>query len=85
MLTLTQISKRFGSVVAVDDLSLEIRPGEVFGLGPSAGKTTTLNIAVGLLKPDGGRVRIGETGDRPTSRTAATRRRRAGAQRSTKS
>jgi ABC-2 type transport system ATP-binding protein len=46
--------------LAVDDLSLDVRQGEVFGLlGPNgAGKTTTINMMVGLLKPDYGRVFI---------------------------
>jgi ABC-2 type transport system ATP-binding protein len=58
MLRLENLSKRFGSIVAVDALSLEIRRGEVFGLlGPNgAGKTTTVNMAVGLLRPDHGSV-----------------------------
>ena len=58
MITLSDLRKVFGSIVAVDNLTLEIRPGEVFGLlGPNgAGKTTTVNMAIGLLKPDAGRV-----------------------------
>jgi len=60
MLCLNQLRKTFGTLVAVDDLSLEIEKGEVFGLlGPNgAGKTTTVNIAVGLLVPDHGTVAI---------------------------
>jgi ABC-2 type transport system ATP-binding protein len=58
MVKLRSLHKRFGDIVAVDDLSLEIGRGEVFGLlGPNgAGKTTTVNMAVGLLKPDSGSV-----------------------------
>jgi len=58
MLRLQNLHKRFGSIAAVDDLSLEIKRGEIFGLlGPNgAGKTTTVNMAVGLLKPDNGEV-----------------------------
>jgi ABC-2 type transport system ATP-binding protein len=68
MLTLRHIRKTFGSVVAVDDLSLEVRRGEVFGLlGPNgAGKTTTVNLAVGLLAPDAGTVEIDGQGS-PTA------------------
>ena len=64
MLRLRGLTKRFGSIVAVDDLSLEIVRGEVFGLlGPNgAGKTTTVNMAVGLLKPDHGSVEIDGAG-----------------------
>ncbi|RMF70712.1 MAG: ABC transporter ATP-binding protein, partial [Planctomycetota bacterium] len=60
MLLLSQVRKSFGSLVAVDDLSLEIERGEVFGLlGPNgAGKSTTVNLSVGLLRPDRGEVRL---------------------------
>jgi len=60
MLKLRNLTKRFGEVVAVDDLSIEVREGEIFGLlGPNgAGKTTTVNMAVGILKPDSGSVEI---------------------------
>jgi ABC-2 type transport system ATP-binding protein len=54
------LSKRYGSVRAVDDLSLTVEPGEVFGLlGPNgAGKTTTVEILEGYRRPDSGRVRV---------------------------
>ena len=67
MLCLTHLCKTFGSIVAVDDLTLEIRAGEVFGLlGPNgAGKTTTVNMVVGLLTPDSGTVELDGRG-RPT-------------------
>jgi ABC-2 type transport system ATP-binding protein len=54
------LTKRFGSLVAVKDLSLEVYEGEVFGfLGPNgAGKTTSINMMCGLLKPDAGSVTI---------------------------
>jgi ABC-2 type transport system ATP-binding protein len=60
MLTLTNVQKRYGSLTAVDDLSLSVRRGEVFGLlGPNgAGKSTTVSLAVGLLAPDAGQVTI---------------------------
>ena len=58
MLALHDIRRRFGSTIAVDGLSLEVRTGEVFGLlGPNgAGKSTTIAIATGLLAPDAGSV-----------------------------
>src|SRR5574341_311307 len=64
MRTLASVTKRYGSTVAVDDLSLEVRPGEIFGLlGPNgAGKSTTVHLAVGLLEPDAGSVRLGDHG-----------------------
>ena len=52
------ITKRFGSLVAVDDVSLSVEQGEIFSLlGPSGcGKTTLLRMAAGLETPDAGRV-----------------------------
>ena len=60
MLTLEHVRKSYGTTVAVDDLSLTVRRGEVLGLlGPNgAGKSTTVNLAVGLLAPDAGQVVI---------------------------
>jgi ABC-2 type transport system ATP-binding protein len=54
------LTKRYGSLTAVKDLSLEVYEGEVFGfLGPNgAGKTTSINMMCGLLKPDVGRVYV---------------------------
>lgn len=64
MLKLTGLSKSFGALKAVDDLSLEIQQGEVFGLlGPNgAGKSTTINMTVGLLAPDAGTVDVAGAG-----------------------
>jgi ABC-2 type transport system ATP-binding protein len=55
------LSKRFGSVLAVDDLTARVEPGVVTGfLGPNgAGKTTTLRMLLGLVRPSAGRVTIG--------------------------
>ncbi len=52
--------KRFGSTLVLDELALEVVPGEVHGLlGPNgAGKTTTLRILLGLLRADAGTVRV---------------------------
>ena len=57
---LENVSKRFGEVVAVDDLSLELASGEFFTLlGPSGcGKTTTLRMIAGFERPSGGEIRI---------------------------
>ncbi len=54
------LTKHYGDLLAVNDLSLEVYAGEVFGLlGPNgAGKTTSINMMCGLLKPDGGYVTI---------------------------
>ena len=56
----SSLVKRYGEVVAVDGLDLEVRAGECFGLlGPNgAGKTTTVEILEGLTPPDGGAVEI---------------------------
>jgi sodium transport system ATP-binding protein len=54
------LHKRFGPVVAVHEVSLEVRPGEIVGLlGPNgAGKTTTLRMLAGILSPDRGTVLV---------------------------
>ena len=60
-LRLTGLSKRFGETRALTDVSLEVRPGEVFGyLGPNgAGKTTTIRLVMGMLRPTAGRAEVG--------------------------
>ncbi|GBC83797.1 putative ABC transporter ATP-binding protein YbhF [bacterium HR11] len=54
------LTKRFGDVVAVEDLSFSVRRGEVFGLlGPNgAGKTTTIQLMLGLTTPTAGTIRV---------------------------
>ncbi|MEE9258445.1 MAG: ABC transporter ATP-binding protein [Nitrospinaceae bacterium] len=61
MIKIEGLVKNYQSVVAVNDLNLEVPAGELFGfLGPNgAGKTTTIKLLVGLLKPARGRVTIG--------------------------
>ena len=61
LLVCRNLGKRFGELVAVDDVSFEIAPGETYGLlGPNgAGKTTVISIVAGLLRADGGEVRLG--------------------------
>src|SRR5215212_10044471 len=58
LLRLEKIRKSYGALVVSDDLSLEIRPGELHGLiGPNgAGKTTLVNQMSGLTMPDAGRI-----------------------------
>ena len=60
IIQLRDLTRAFGSLVAVDKLSLEIAPGEIFGLvGPDgAGKTTTLRLMCGLLDPTAGEVHV---------------------------
>ncbi len=60
LLEIKNLVKRYGELRAVDDVSFEVRPGEIYGLlGPNgAGKTTTISLACGLLKPDSGGIAI---------------------------
>jgi len=60
VISVEHLTKRFGTKVAVDDLTLHVPAGELFAfLGPNgAGKTTTIKTLVGLLRPDAGRVLI---------------------------
>jgi ABC-2 type transport system ATP-binding protein len=65
MIQVRGLRKAFGSNVAVDDISFEIRKGELFGLlGPNgAGKSTTINLMVGALPLDAGDIRIDGSSD----------------------
>ncbi|GIJ67593.1 ABC transporter ATP-binding protein [Virgisporangium ochraceum] len=58
-LEISHLSKRFGDVVALDDMTFDVRAGELFGFVGSngAGKTTTMRVALGVLEPDAGEVR----------------------------
>ena len=60
MIQVEHVRRSFADLVAVDDISFEVRDGEIFGLlGPNgAGKTTTINMICGVLQPDGGRVLV---------------------------
>ncbi len=59
-LRLERLTKRFGAVVAVQDLTLAVTPGEIYGLiGPNgSGKTTTVKMLAGLYRPTAGRILI---------------------------
>ncbi|HEY6542693.1 MAG TPA: ABC transporter ATP-binding protein [Ktedonobacteraceae bacterium] len=60
VLSIRNLSKQYGKRLAVDNLSLDVRRGEIFGfLGPNgAGKTTTIRMMLGLIAPSGGSVDI---------------------------
>lgn len=60
-LSLRAVSKRFGALVALDNVSFDIQRGEIHGLiGPNgAGKTTAVNVATGVLRPTSGSVWLG--------------------------
>ena len=60
ILAIDHITKKFGDFKAVDDISITVNRGEIFGfIGPNgAGKTTTIKMIAGLLKPDAGQISI---------------------------
>ena len=60
LIEIDRLSKRFGALTAVDDVSFKVARGEVLGfLGPNgAGKTTTMRMITGFLKPDEGRISV---------------------------
>ncbi|MEQ1690040.1 MAG: ABC transporter ATP-binding protein [Gemmatimonas sp.] len=60
VISVSHLGKRYGSTVAVSDVSLEVHEGEIFGLiGPNgAGKTTTMECVEGLRKPDRGTIHV---------------------------
>ena len=59
-ITITDVTKRFGSFLAIDNLDMSIREGEFFSmLGPSgSGKTTTLRLIAGFEKPTSGTIEL---------------------------
>ena len=67
MLKVSNLTKSFGSVQAVDHISFDVSIGEIFGfLGPNgAGKTTTINMICGLLTPDAGEIELDGQALRP--------------------
>ena len=60
MIRIENVRKQFGSTIALQDLSLQVQAGEIFGLlGPNgAGKSTTMSLLTGLAAPDAGSVRV---------------------------
>lgn len=71
--SLRSVSKHYGQIAAIEDLSLDIEAGQVVALlGPNgAGKTTCVNLLLGLLQPDAGSVAL--FGDKPDAAGARTR------------
>ncbi|HEY8488856.1 MAG TPA: ATP-binding cassette domain-containing protein, partial [Thermaerobacter sp.] len=61
LLAVEGVTKRFGGLVAVRDVSFEVREGEILALiGPNgAGKTTVFNLITGIYRPDAGDVFLG--------------------------
>ena len=72
MLAVERLSKRFGGFLAVNQVSFEVRQGEILGLiGPNgSGKTTFLRTAMGLIAPSEGRVTWGGVENAPPLRRA---------------
>ena len=62
MIEIQDCTKKYGELIAVDNLSLSVKESEIFGLlGPNgAGKSTTIKMMVGLIKPDSGLIKIGD-------------------------
>lgn len=62
MLTINNLTKKFGNKTVVDQVSFSVKPGEIFSLiGPNgSGKTTIIKIIAGLLQPTSGEVKVGE-------------------------
>ncbi|WP_372008791.1 ABC transporter ATP-binding protein [Paenibacillus chitinolyticus] len=58
-LELEHVTKQYGEKTAVNGISLQVKPGEIYGLlgGNGAGKTTTMRMSLGLIYPDGGTIR----------------------------
>jgi ABC-2 type transport system ATP-binding protein len=61
MLEVLSLRKQFGTILAVDDVSFQVRQGQIFGLiGPNgAGKTTTIRMIMDIIQPDSGSVSVG--------------------------
>ena len=70
-INISQVTKRYKGLIAVDDLSLSIEPGEIYGfLGLNgAGKTTTIRMLLGMIRPNSGSVSIFGIKIRPGERT----------------
>jgi len=77
MLALRSVTKRYGSITALDNVSLDIAPGEFFGLlGPNgAGKSTLMSLVAGLRAPDAGTLTLE---DQPLTAAARAARRNLG-------
>ncbi len=74
MVRVTNLKKLYGSFTAVDDVSFQIKKGEIFGfLGPNgAGKTSTINMIIGLSRPTAGEVEVGGVDVRQQTKKAQT-------------
>ena len=71
VLEVSNLTKRFGDILAVDDLSFSVAPGEIFGFlgGNGAGKTTTLRMVLDIIRPTAGTISV--LGSSPQDRDTA--------------
>jgi len=71
VLSVDRLTKQFGDVLAVDDLSFSVEPGEIFGFlgGNGAGKTTTLRMVLDIIRPSAGQISV--LGSAPDRRNTA--------------
>ena len=62
MIEISQLTKRYGSIAAINNLNFSVKKGEIVGfLGPNgAGKTTTMKIITGFMAPTSGVVKVGD-------------------------
>jgi len=76
VIVLREVSKRFGDRVALDDVSIDVRPGTVHVLlgSSGSGKSTVLRVILGLVKPDRGEVAVDGTPVTDTTRASLVRR-----------
>ena len=76
MITVKNVCKKYGSFVAVDNISFEIDDGEIIGLlGPNgAGKSTTMNMLTGFIEPTSGEILINGVNISKKSKKAKTQR-----------
>jgi len=78
VIELKTITKHYRGVTAVEELSLQVQPGEILGLlgGNGAGKTTTIKLILGLIAPDSGELKV--LGQQPGNKTARNLRTQSG-------
>ena len=70
MISFSNVKKSFGNYLVLEDFSLEVQKGEIFGLLalPDSGKTTVSKLVMGLLSPDSGDIRIDDMEAKETFR-----------------